>query len=131
MPANGRARRSYSDQVAPRREFVGHDPDTPVVGFYRHRLRSGGVYVGIEVRYGAPLDPVTGEEMDRSWRFYALANGQLIDLDRVWPACAGNSISEAEARHFANMQQWGEANGDAALADPTRKVDWLQNALPF
>ena len=45
--------------------------DTPIPGFYRMRLRSGGQPVGVRVWFGPPADPVTGEELDRSWRWQA------------------------------------------------------------
>lgn len=112
----------------------GFDADTPVAGWYRTKLRSGGVYVGVRVWHGAPLDPVTGEEMDRSHRWQAYVNGSYIDLPRVWPGCADEPISEADYRHYCRLQQWGEQHApDSALADPTRRIDLLspQTPLPF
>jgi hypothetical protein len=114
--------------------YVGIDPETPVVGFYRMRLRSGGAPVGVRIWFGAPLDPVTGEEMDRSHRFQAQINGAYAEMDRVWPRCAGEPIDQAEYRHLMNVQAWAEQNApDSAFADPTKRIDVLssQNPLPF
>lgn len=112
--------------------FEGFDPDTPVVGFYRMRLRSGAVPVGIRVWFGPPKDPVTGEEMDRSHRWQAEANGAPIDLARVWPGCARDPVSPQEYAYLSTLQAWGEANApDSPQADPTRPVDLLTAPLPF
>lgn len=126
-----RGRLDYSERRAP---VVGQgfDADTPVEGWYRTKLRSGGVYVGVRVWHGAPLDPVTGEEMDRSHRWQAHVNGSYIDLARVWPGCADEPISEADYRHYCRVQQWGEQHApDSALADPTRRIDLLSPATPL
>lgn len=88
--------------------------------------------VGIRLWHGPPHDPVTGEELDRSWRWQAHANGELIDLDRVWPQCALNPISEAEYQQYCRMQQWARENvPDTAHADPRRKSNPLTDPLPL
>lgn len=126
-----RAPLRYTD-AAPARGFAGHNPDQPVAGHYRTRLRSGAVPVGIRIWFGAPLDPVTGEEMDRSHRWQALANDRPIDLDRVWPRCAGEPITASEYAYLVAQQRWGEANApDAPQADPTRRVDPLTAPIPL
>ena len=40
------------------RDFAGFDADKPAAGFYRTRLVSGGMPVGIRIWFGAPFDPV-------------------------------------------------------------------------
>lgn len=126
-----RAPLDYTARQAPA-AGQGFDPDTPVAGFYKLRMRSGGVPVGIRIWWGQPLDPIDGSVLDRSYRFNATANGQPIDLDRVWPKCADAPITEAEATYLATLQAWGEANApDSALADPTKRVDLLTAPLPF
>lgn len=110
------------------------DVTKPVEGYFRHKLRSGGVYGGIRIWYGAPLDPVTGEELDRSWRWQAQFNGMLVEFDQVWPVCAGDPISEAEYQTYCTRQRWAEQNAPAsAYADPRKRVDLLStaNPLPF
>ena len=122
----------YTDQITPTARFEGHDPDQPVAGFYRRRLRSGGVYVGIRIWHGPPHDPVTGEELDRSWRWQAEANGKPIDLERVWPKCAGDPIGPAEHAYLVAQQRWGEAEApDSPQANPTRRVDLLNAPIPL
>jgi hypothetical protein len=108
------------------------DATTPVAGFFRMKLRGGGVLVGIRIWHGAPCDPVTGEEMDRSWRWQAECNGEPIDFDRVWPQCAGDPITEAEYRAYAQRQTWArEKAPETAFADPQRRHDPLTAMLPF
>lgn len=110
---------------------TGHDVDLPVAGLYRMRLRSGGVAVGVRIWHGPPLDPVTGETMDRSWRWQAAVNGAPIDIERVWPACADDPIDQSEHDHLAGLQAWGRAAGHAAIADPTRRLDPLSSPILF
>lgn len=112
--------------------FVGIDPETPVAGHYRMRLRSGGAFVGVRIWFGQPNDPVTGDPMDRALRFQAEINGTYAEIDRVWPRCAGDPITEAEYRHLCATQQWAQQHApDSALADPRRKLDPLTSPMLF
>lgn len=121
----------YSERRAPVRA-EGFDADVPVAGFYRFRLRRGAVPVGVRIWFGAPLDPVTGEELDRSPRWQATANGRYIDLARVWPACADEPIDESEHRYLCGLQAWGETHAPGSPhADPTRAVDLLTAPIPL
>ncbi len=111
---------------------VGFDAATPTPGFYRYRLVRGGHPVGVRIFYGAPRDPVTGEEMDRSWRWQATANNAPIDLERVWPMCGREPIDEAEHDYLAARQAWAAQHApDAPEADPRRPIDLLSCALPI
>lgn len=104
----------------------------PVAGHYRTKLRSGGVLVGVRLWHGAPHDPVTGEELDRSWRWQAECNGEPIDFDRVWPGCAGDPISAAEYRFYAQRQGWAREHApESSFADPKRKRDPLSIDEPL
>lgn len=111
--------------------FAGFDVDAPVPGYYRMRLNAAGVDVGIRIWFGPPKDPVTGEELDRSHRWQAEANGRPIDLDRVWPVCAKNPIDEAQHDYLASLQRWGAENGHEALADPRRPLSPLHSPMMF
>lgn len=127
-----RAALNYGARTAPERSFAGFDADTPVAGYYRTRLRSGAVFVGIRIWFGPPLDPDTGEEMDRSLRWQAHVNGRYIDLDRVWPKCADEPISASEYAFLSAQQRWGEEHApDAPQADPTRRVDPNHSPILF
>lgn len=116
----------YSQRHTFAGEYKAYDPDTPIEGYYRGYLARGGFPVGIRIWYGAPLDPLTGEEMDRGWRWQATANGALIDLERVWPRFADNCIDQAEHDHLCRVQRWAETHApDSPQANPTRAVDLL------
>lgn len=112
--------------------MITYAADTPTAGFYRMRLARGGAFVGIRVWYGAPLDPETGEEMDRSWRWQATANGEPINLDRVWPACGNDPISKADHDHLAKLQAWARDHApESGLADPRQRLDPLSTPMMF
>lgn len=111
---------------------VGFDPDLPVAGYYRMRLRSGAAFCGIRIWHGAPLDPVTGEELDRSHRWQAQANGEPIDLARVWPKCAADPVDEAEYQYLTSVQAWAKENApDSPQANPMRRINPLTAPTPF
>lgn len=109
----------------------GFDPDQPIAGYYKMRLRRNGMFVAIRIWFGQPRDPITGDLMDRSLRWQATSNGKPIELERVWPQCAADRIDEATARDLIQIQRWGQANGHVALADPTRPIDPLKSPLMF
>lgn len=119
-----------SSPYADRRAFVAPDGYGVSLeyreGYYRTRLVGGGVKVGIFIWYGPPFDPVSGEEMDRSHRWQAHCNGHYIDIDRVWPACAGDPIDRAEYVYLTSLQAWGKEHApQSPQANPNRKIDLL------
>lgn len=129
--------RSKGQAYGDRREWTapagyGLDVSTPVAGFYRHRFGRDTIEVGVRIWHGPPLDPVTGEELDRSWRWQAEVNGCLVDFERVWPACALNVVSEADYRTFCARQSWAkESAPKSAYAQPGRKIDRLSRETPL
>lgn len=127
--------RKAIDYTAPRqsvRQFEGFDPDTPITGYYQMRLRSGAVRVGVRIWFGPPLDPVTGEEMDRSHRWQAHVNGSYFDLERVWPKCAAEPIDETEYRYLGAIQAVAQQRApDSPHANPMRRINPLTAPTPF
>lgn len=122
----------YCAGSSARAGYQGFDADIPTPGFYRTRLRSGAVYVGVHIWFGPPKDPATGEEMDRAARWQAEVNGRYVDLATVWPGCARDPINAQEYAYLAAQQAWGErAAPQSPQADPTRRVDLLTAPLPF
>lgn len=108
------------------------DVSEPVAGFYRCRLGANTVTGGVRLWFGPPHDPVTGDEMDRSWRWQALWNGDPVDFDRVWPRCAGDPISEAEYQRYVARQVWARENAPAsAYAERGRAIDRLSRKTPL
>ena len=112
--------------------FSGYDVTVPTPGFYKMSLVHGGHPVAIEILYGPPRDPDTGEIMDRSWRFQATANGQPIDLDLVWPRCGRAPITATEAAYLTGLQAWAAEHAPASpQANPARRIDLLDADTPM
>ena len=110
------------------------DVSAPVPGFYRAKLRGNGIAGGVRIWFGPPLDPETGEELDRSHRFQAEFNGDYVEIDDVWPVCAGDPISEPDYHNYRMRAVWARRNAPrSAYADPKRRYDPLSNdnPLPF
>ncbi|MGF7152646.1 hypothetical protein [Novosphingobium gossypii] len=127
-----RAQRTYDET----RHFTpaarGVDVETPVAGFYRYRLGQGTVRGGVRLWYGPPHDPVTGEELDRSWRWQAEFDGEPIDFDRVWPACAKDPLTDAEYRALISRRAWARQHApDSAYAQIGRRHDPLAASAPL
>lgn len=127
-----RAPQTYATAGARRAPSQGYDASTPVAGYYRFRLRAGGIIGGVRLWYGPPHDPVTGEEMDRGWRWQAEFDGEPVDFDRVWPACADAAITEAEYRALVARREWARTNAPGtAFADTRKRYDPLDSATPL
>jgi hypothetical protein len=125
---------SYAGRSRDAQRFDGIDVTTPVAGFYRARLVSGGVRGGVRLFYGPPKDPVTGEELDRSHRWQAEFDGEPVDFNRVWPVCAGEPISEEDYRRYCARKAWAEQHApNSAYAERTRRIDPLapETPMPF
>ena len=131
-----RSRTAYADMASerPRKAFAGQDVTTPAEGYFRFRLVSGSVIGGVKIWFGPPHDPVTGEVLDRSWRWQALFDGEPVDFDRVWPACIGRPISEDEYRALVARREWARQHApESAYAEVGKRRDLLsaQEPLPF
>lgn len=112
--------------------YQGFDADVPVSGHYRIRLRSGAVYVGVRIWFGAPLDPVDGSELDRAPRWQAVANEESIPLPRVWPKCADEPIDAGEYRYLCGVNAWAKENApDSPQANPMQRINPLTAPTPF
>jgi hypothetical protein len=126
-----RAPLTYADGAAGR-TFEGFDPSVPVAGYYRLRLNGRGVWGVVRIWLGPPHDPVTGEELDRGWRWQASFNGEPIDLERAWPVCAKHPTDEQHYRRVIARQQWAQEHAPGtAYADPRARHDPLSGPLPF
>lgn len=136
-----RSARPYADGAAATRTFAGFSTDVPVAGYYRIRIGAGTVAIGIRLWFGPPInheadgDPEAEPVLDRSYRWQAQADdGDLIDLERVWPACAKSPITEEDFRMRQGRRRWAQqAAPDSAYADRKRRYDPLSRSevLPF
>lgn len=129
-----RAERTYGDRSQATRTFDGLDVSQPEAGFFQMRLGAGRPYLAIEIRFAPPLDPLTGEVMDRGPRWQCFVMGEYADdWDRYWPACTRSPISQAEHDHIIKTQAWAKEHAPNSSLATGRKVDLLSRSevLPF
>ena len=93
--------------------------------YYRVRYTRGGAPCGLKVWYGAPLDPVTQEPLDRAPRWHCEFNGKLSDEPERWllhfnpdglPVIAGDKIDEAEYSYLTALHDYA-INHDATMPE--------------
>lgn len=110
--------------MSSRRDLNPVHPSLPEEGFYRGRMVKNGPWVPIRIWYQFPLDPVTGEELDRSGEWKALRLGQEIHPLDVWPFCSSERISESEYEFLLADHQWHAAyDPDAPQARPRDPIN--------
>lgn len=117
-----------------RHRYAGMAPvtDEPVAGYYRAKLVRGGPWVAVRIWHGSPRDPVTGEEMDRSWRWQAERNGEPCEVWRVWPYCAGEPINKAEHDYLLQLRDWAVQHApEAPEAAPKSRIEFNRLPVPF
>jgi len=106
------------------------DADLPVAGCYQVRLVRHGPPCALRVWFGLPLDPVTGEELDRAPVWLARVNGgQPRPASWFWPECATHPISQEE--HDRLVQLHRTLDPRSAFYDPLRPLDPLTTPVPF
>jgi hypothetical protein len=135
-----RQNRTYGERTEGR-VFTGLDVSEPQEGYWRYRLGSGQPFIGIRIVFGPPLDPYTGEEIDRGWRWQVeiqgdryLPTGESHDFNRHWPACAQpeNVITEAEYHGYIAKQRWAREHApNSSYAELGRKRDLLSLSEPM
>jgi hypothetical protein len=106
------------------------DADTPVAGCYAVRLVKDGPPVALRICYGPPLDPWTGEELDRAPRWLAFVNGgEAVDVFRFWPACASKPISRELHDHICQRSRTMDPSDP--YFDPLKPVNLSAAPMPF
>lgn len=106
------------------------DPDIPAPGFYRVRLRLGAPDSAIRIWLGPSIDPATGEEsQERGWFWQCTINGQRVPLERCWPGCAREPISEAEHDRICARNR--TMDEESPFFDPARPIDLGRAPPPF
>lgn len=99
---------------------------TPTAGFYRVKLARGAVWSPVKLWFGPPLDPLTGEELDRSPRWQALVRGFLWERDvlELWTWCAGQPIGESEYEYLLAIHRHASAHEPGMPeARPREQID--------
>lgn len=106
------------------------NPDLPIAGCYRATLTRGGPPVALRFWMGPPVDPETGEEMDRAPRWQCRLNGaELVPVERFWPGCARDSISLEDHDRLCELNR--TLDPADPYYDPRRPIDRLKTPLPF
>lgn len=106
------------------------DADEPQAGCYRIHLRRDGPPVALKIWHGPPLDPVTGATLDRGHRWLARLNGlEIVPVERVWPECAKQRITELEHDRLAELSR--TLDPSSPYYDPQRPIDPLTVPPPF
>lgn len=112
--------------------------------FLIRRDRQRRVPLPVRIWWGAPLDPDTGEEMDRSPRWQVAIAGQIIGeeplrvgeqtitcLSDFWPQCSYHPIDEADYHYRLELAAWaGEHDPNDPHGDTSAKIDPLTVSLP-
>ncbi len=115
---------------APLRTIPTVDPEVPMTGCYRIRLRKGGPPVALRIWLGPSIDPATGEEVqERGFRWQCTVNGERKPFQDYWPGCARDPITQAE--HDRILAESATMDPASAFYDPRRPIDMLAARLPF
>lgn len=113
-----------------RGKYAGEAPrqvDQPEPGFFKLRLARGGPWVPARIWYGPPIDPITGEDLDRSPRLQAQTfdfepTADFVRICKVWTH--GVRIDEAEYDFMRASIAYAKAHRPSdPIANPFRTVD--------
>ena len=106
--------------------------DRPVPGWYRRRLVKGGPWVPVLLFVPCPLDPHTGEPLDRPRHPLCLIADDPADAMEQWSWVAGQPISRAEYLYLMAVRAHAIAHEpEMPEANPRRPIDLLRAPLPF
>ncbi len=100
--------------------------DQPVPGFYSVRLRRGAAPCVAEIRWEQPLDPVTGETLDRSYRYTVRINGVFFyDDATLWKVHDyGRPISRVVHDNHIDRARWAlRYDPENPICNPLRRAD--------
>lgn len=117
--------------------------DAFIPGLYRWDRR-GRVPVPVRVWFGQPLDPLTGELLDRSWRWQFEFDGFTLDafakhlgataddvLDNFWPKCRDSEIDPGEYQYLLDTAAHARENDPSSpFSRRGGKVDLLTASIP-
>lgn len=70
-----------------------HQTWPPTAGYYEV-FWSDGFWHPVKIWFAPSLDPVTGEEMDRSPYWHASVSEDEVSIHDVWPECSGRVLTE-------------------------------------
>lgn len=88
--------------MEPRDGTTGRRIDQPKPGFFKVRLRRAGPWVPAQIREDPPLDPWTGEILDRSTHLQAFIEERPVEIEQVW--LWGRIITQDEWKWLKALQ---------------------------
>lgn len=106
--------------------------------------RRGAVPVPVRAWYGQPLDPVTGERLERSWRWQFEFGGMPLErfaamygtseeviLTQFWPKSRDSKIERGRYDYLVDTGKWArEHDPYNPFADARGRVDLLSASIP-
>ena len=112
-------------------------------GFFRWERRDH-VPVPVRAWYGPPIDPLTGERLDRSWRWQFEFNGLPLEvyasaigldsgsiLESFWPRARGSKIPGAEYEYLiATRAHALDHDAGSPFASTRGRIDLLSSSIP-
>lgn len=117
----------------------------PQEGFYAIKLVRGGPRVAVRIWFGPAI--IDGEEQDRAPGWFVEIDGRTdrwekddtgyrcrvpLEVDRAWPFCAKDPITESEYRYLVAHAGWArEHSPDHPKAQPRKAVDYHSLAPRF
>ncbi len=107
--------------------------DRPEPGFFKLRMRSGGVFVPAIIFLSCPMDPYTGEQLDRHRCLMAAIGNDEPDfegVDKVW--MFGSLIRRSEYLYMQAVKSWAETYAPTAPeASPLEPIDHFRTPINF
>lgn len=101
-------------------------------GYYKLRKTKGGVWVAAELIWGPPEDPITGEALDRSWRWWVKVNGRYDPKMNLYRVTNSPRITKAKHDSMVEVHNWAVENARALPeANPHRPVKLERMASLF
>jgi len=106
------------------------DADVPVAGYFLIRLVRDGPPCGLRIWFGPPLDPESGQPLDRSPGWWAQINGgRMRPAAWFWPECARVPITRDEHDRLCALARTLDPR--SPFYDPPRPIDPLASPPPF
>jgi hypothetical protein len=111
---------------------IAHHVDRPVPGHYWRKLVKGGPRVPCIIFVPCPLDPYTGEPLDRPRHLRCLVGDDEADPHEQWSWLAGNRISAVDYDLMCAQVAWDRTYAPLSPgANPRLPIDLSQLAIPF
>lgn len=95
-------------------------------GFYETRVVKGGPPVGVRIAFMPPDDPITGEPLDRSYRWRCwVGDKEIDDQGRIHDmAMTARPVDEHRYQYLISVHEWEvEHRPDLPFASPRQAVD--------